>query len=354
MMSRFWSETTRGLSPYVPGEQPRVANLIKLNTNEHPLAPSQRALAALADVTADTLRRYPDPDAARLREVIAASEGLAAQQVFIGNGSDEVLGHVFQALLKQTQPLVAPDVTYSFYPVWAQLYDIELAIVPLADDFSIDLTALCASTGPIIIANPNAPTGIALSLEAVEALVRSNPERVVVVDEAYFGFGAATAAALINQFDNLLVTRTLSKSHALAGLRVGYALGQAPLIAGLTRVKDSFNSYPLDAVAQAVAIAAIEDQTWFEQASRIVVDNRAVLVAGLTQLGFHVLPSSANFVFTEHPTLPGEVLFSVLRERHILVRRWSKPRIDNFLRITVGSAEECAQLLQVLAELVDA
>jgi histidinol-phosphate aminotransferase len=353
-MSRFWSETTRGLSPYVPGEQPRVANLIKLNTNEHPLAPSQLALAALADVTADSLRRYPDPDASRLREAIAASEGLAAEQVFVGNGSDEVLGHVFQALLKQTQPLVVPDVTYSFYPVWAQLYDVHLAVTPLADDFSIDLAALCASTGPIIIANPNAPTGIALSLEAVATLVRSNPDRLVVVDEAYFGFGAATAAALIKQFDNLLVTRTLSKSHALAGLRVGYALGQAPLIAGLTRVKDSFNSYPLDAVAQAVALAAIEDQSWFEQASQIVVDNRAGLVAGLAQLGFHVLPSSANFVFTEHATLPGEALFTALRERNILVRRWSKPRINNFLRITVGSADECVQLLSVLAELVDA
>ena len=351
-MSRFWSETIRGLSPYVPGEQPRVANLIKLNTNEHPLAPSKLAMAALAQVTADGLRRYPDPDAMQLREAIAASEGLAAEQVFVGNGSDEVLGHVFQALLKQAHPLSLPDVTYSFYRVWAQLYDVELALVPLAEDFCIDLPAMCASHGPIIIANPNAPTGIALSLEAVERLVRSNPERLVVVDEAYFGFGATTAASLINRFDNLLVTRTLSKSHALAGLRVGYALAQAPLIEGLVRVKDSFNSYPLDAVAQAVGLAAIKDQAWFEQASRVVIENREVLVSGLARLGFRVLPSAANFVFTEHPTLSGETLFTALRARHILVRRWSKPRIDNFLRITVGSADDCDQLLKVLAELV--
>ena len=352
-MSQFWSETARCLSPYVPGEQPRVVDLIKLNTNEHPLAPANSVLAAIANLEAEGLRRYPDPQAMLLRQAIASAEGLSPAQVFVGNGSDEVLAHAFQALLKQSQPLLLPDISYSFYQVWAQLYGIELTMTPLADDFSIDIDALCASSGPIIMANPNAPTGLAVNLEQIERLLRSDLNRLVVVDEAYFGFGAQSAATLINQFENLLVTRTLSKSHALAGLRVGYALGHHELIEGLTRVKDSFNSYPIDAVAQVAAQAAVEDSAWFSSASAVVVKNRDALVTGLERLGFAVLPSAANFVFTKHETLPGSQIFTALRDRNILVRRWDQPRIDNYLRITVGTAAQVDALLRVLAAVID-
>ena len=352
-MSQYWSDTVHQLSPYVPGEQPRMANLIKLNTNEHPLAPADSVLEAIAAVTTDSLRRYPDPDAILLRQAIASAEGLTSAQVFVGNGSDEVLGHAFQALLKKSQPLSLPDVTYSFYPVWAQLYGIERLTIPLAYDYSIDIAALCASAGPVIIANPNAPTGIAISLDNIITLLRSDPARIVVIDEAYFGFGAETAATLINAFGNLLVTRTLSKSHALAGLRVGYALGHSALIEGLSRVKDSFNSYPVDAIAQVAARAAIADKAWFDEASAVVVHNRAALTNGLKALGLVVLPSRANFVFTEHNHLSGSQLFTALRQRHILVRRWDQPRIENFLRITVGTAEQIDQLLVTLKELIE-
>ena len=349
-MSKFWSSVVSGLKPYTPGEQPKVPGLIKLNTNEHCLQPSRHAMAILNAMTPEALRRYPDPECTALRSAIARCEGLSVAQVFVGNGSDEVLAHIFQGLLSSSQSLVTLDITYSFYPVWAALYGLQLKTESLLDDFSIDVNRLSAQKDSILIANPNAPTGRALALKDIKRLVDSNPDRLVVVDEAYYGFGSESASTLLLEAENLIVTRSLSKSHALAGLRVGYALGSAALIEGLTRVKDSFNSYPLDASAQLVAEAAIQDEQWLNESSQTVIENRLELTGALLDLGFEVCPSSANFVFVKHPAHEGRVLFEHLRERNILVRRWDKAPIADYLRITVGTKAECAALLQCLAE----
>ena len=350
-MSRFWLDKIAGLEPYVPGEQPASDTLIKLNTNEHALPPADAVLTAVRDITGDQLRRYPDPTAVRLRIAIAAAESVSPEQVFVGNGSDEVLAHLWFAFLRgrRVQTL---DTTYGFYPVWAALYDADLTEVPVLDDFSVDLDALKNTAAAIVLANPNAPTGRAVTRDDIAALVDSNWGRLVVIDEAYFGFGAETAVPLVADYDNLIVTRSLSKSHGLAGLRVGYAVAQADLIEGLNRVKDSFNSYPLDAVAQAAATAAIEDRQWLERASRIMRDVREVMSTGLEAIGFEVLPSQANFIFTQHNTLAGRQIFDDLRARDILVRRWDKPRIENWLRISVGKMTQAEQLLVVMRETV--
>jgi histidinol-phosphate aminotransferase len=350
-MSRFWIDKISGLKPYVPGEQPASDTLIKLNTNEHALPPAEAVLTAVADITSDQLRRYPDPTAERLRAAIATVESLSPEQVFVGNGSDEVLAHLWFAFLKgrRVQTL---DTTYGFYPVWAGLYDAALTEVPVLEDFLVDVDTLKNDDAAIVLANPNAPTGRALTRDDIALVVDSNSDRLVVVDEAYYGFGAETAVPLIADHDNLIVTRSLSKSHALAGMRVGYAIAQPDLIEGLSRVKDSFNSYPLDAVAQAAAAAAIEDRRWLEDASQRVREVREVMSAGLQTIGFEVVPSQANFIFTEHQSLAGKQIFDALRARGILVRRWDKQRIENWLRISVGTMAQAEQLLAVMREIV--
>ena len=352
-MSRFWVDKIAGLEPYVPGEQPASDTLVKLNTNEHALPPADTVISAVRALTGDQLRRYPDPTAVPLRTAIAAAESLSREQVFVGNGSDEVLAHIWFAFLsgRRVQTL---DTTYGFYPVWAGLYDADLTEVPVLEDFSVDVDALRDDDAAIVLANPNAPTGRALTRDDIALLVDSNSDRLVVVDEAYFGFGAETAVPLIADYDNLLVTRSLSKSHALAGMRVGYAMAQPDLIEGLNRVKDSFNSYPLDVIAQAAAAAAIEDSHWLEGAAQTVREVREVMRAGLQGIGFEVLPSQANFIFTQHSKLPGKLIFDALRARDILVRRWDKRRIENWLRITVGTMAQAERLLDVLREIVSA
>ncbi|KGE03428.1 histidinol-phosphate transaminase [Pseudohaliea rubra] len=344
-MSRFWSEVARGLSPYVPGEQPRHPRLVKLNTNESPYGPSPRVLAAVADTDGDSLRRYPDPDASALRAIIAAEFGLAAKQVFVGNGSDEVLAHTFLGLLKHPRPLAFPDISYSFYPVWCGLYGIEAQRVPLDAQLAIDVDAFPADCGGIILPNPNAPTGRLLGLDQIERLIAGHSDCVVVVDEAYIDFGGESAAALVDRYPNLLVVQTLSKSRALAGLRVGFALGDAQLIEGLDRVKDSFNSYPLDAIAQRAAVAAFEDRAWFEDCRRRVVATRERVAVSLGALGFALLPSAANFLFARVPGGAARALFTALREEGIIVRYFDRPRIDEYLRISIGTDEEMDRLL---------
>jgi len=352
-MSRYWSDVTRSLTPYVPGEQPKLANLVKLNTNENPYGPSPKVLAAIRAEAGDNLRLYPDPQAVRLREAIAAYHGnLDGDQVFVGNGSDEVLAIVFQALLKHELPLLFPDITYSFYPVYARLYDVACETVPLTDAFEIRADDYLRPNGGIIFANPNAPTGRTLELGEIERIVAGNPDSVVVIDEAYVDFGATSAVQLIGRHPNLLVVQTLSKSRSLAGLRVGFALGDAGLIEGLVRVKDSFNSYPLDRLAIAGATAAIEDREWFERTRQTVIRSRARLSADLAELGFEVLPSAANFVFARHPRRDGGELAQALRARSIIVRHFKLPRIDQFLRITVGTDEQCAALIAALTEIL--
>jgi len=351
-MSQFWSPSVRALSPYVPGEQPQIDNLIKLNTNEHPVAPSPRVLEAIKAAATDRLRFYPDPEATKLKDAIAKRYGLKREQVFVGNGSDDVLNLAFFAFFKQARPLLFSDLTYGFYPVYAQLHGITTHVVPTTAEFRIQpddyLGVNHPQAGGIIIANPNAPTGIALSLDGVERIVAGNPDAVVLVDEAYVDFGGQSSVALIERYPNLLVSHTLSKSRSLAGLRVGYALGSKELIQGLEIVKNSTNSYPLDQLAQAGATAAIEDDAYFEAACQTVIENREWLTKELGALGFEVLPSSANFVFVRHPSHDASALASWLRERAILVRHFKRPRIDQFLRITVGTSAQCNSLITAL------
>ncbi len=351
-MSRFWSAVVHDLTPYVPGEQPKLANLVKLNTNENPYGPSPRVLDALRAEAADTLRLYPDPASDRLRAGIAALHNVAADQVFVGNGSDEVLGHVFLALLKHGQPILFPDITYSFYPVYCGLYEIAFRTVPLTETFEIRVDDYPTPNGGVVFPNPNAPTGRLLALTEIERLLAGNPDSVVVVDEAYIDFGGESAVGLVARYPQLLVTRTLSKSHALAGLRVGYAIGQAHLIEALNRVKDSFNSYPLDRFAQAGALASVEDRAWFESICAKVVATRTRLAAEMEALGFEVLPSAANFIFARHAAHDGAELAAALRERSIIVRHFRNPvRIAPFLRITVGTDVQCDALIAALKAL---
>ena len=347
-MSRFWSKVVHGLTPYVPGEQPQIDGLIKLNTNECPYPPSDKVLQAIAAQTTGDLRLYPDPQATGLKAAIAHHHGLKAEQVFVGNGSDEVLAHAFIALLRHPAPLLHPDISYSFYPVYARLYGIETREIALRADFSIavDDYLQAGPNGGIIFPNPNAPTGMALPLAEVERLLAGNPDSVVVVDEAYVDFGGQTAAPLIDRYPQLLVIRTLSKAWALAGLRVGYALGHPDLIEALSRVKDSFNSYPLDRLALAGATAALSDAAWLAQTSARIQASREALSEGLRARGFEVLPSQANFVFARHPAHEGASLAAQLRKQRILVRQFARPqRIADFLRITIGTPQQCEALL---------
>jgi histidinol-phosphate aminotransferase len=352
-MSQFWSAVVHGLTPYVPGEQPKLANLVKLNTNENPYGPSPRVLEAVRAEAGDTLRLYPDPNSDRLRAGIAAFHGVNIDQVFVGNGSDEVLAHAFMALLKHERPILFPDITYSFYPVYCGLYQIAHRTIPLTESFEIRVDDYLVPNGGVVFPNPNAPTGRLLALAEIERLLSGNTGSVVVIDEAYIDFGGESAVGLVARYPQLLVTRTLSKSHALAGLRVGYAIGQPHLVEALSRVKDSFNSYPLDRFAQAGALASMEDPTYFEALCAKVVTTRTRLVAAMADLGFDVLPSAANFIFARHPQHDGAVLTAALRERSIIVRHFSNPaRIAPFLRITVGTEVQCNALIDALKAIV--
>ncbi len=352
-MSRYWSAVVRGLKPYVPGEQPKMANLVKLNTNENPYGPSPKVMEAVRAEVGDSLRLYPDPASDKLRDAIASNYGVQSNQVFVGNGSDEVLAHIFLALLKHDAPILFPDVTYSFYPVYCGLYDIEYREIPLTDSFEIRVDDYFVPNGGIIFPNPNAPTARALGLSEIERLLEKNTDSVVVIDEAYIDFGGESAIGLVAKYPQLLVVHTLSKSRSLAGLRVGYAIGQPELIEALVRVKDSFNSYPLDRFAQAGAVAAMQDVEYFDETRRKVMATRDRLSAELASQGFEVLPSAANFVFARHPQKDAAELAAALRECSIIVRHFRKPaRIDQFLRITVGTDEQCDALISALKNLL--
>ncbi|QIN60382.1 Histidinol-phosphate aminotransferase [Caballeronia sp. SBC1] len=354
-MSRFWSDIVNKLTPYVPGEQPALERPVKLNTNENPYPPSPRVVDAIRrelGEDGDSLRKYPDPTAHALRAAIAQHHGLRVEQVFVGNGSDEVLAHTFQALLKHDKPIRFPDITYSFYPVYAQLYGVALDVMPLNADFGIDVDDYRAPNGGVLLPNPNAPTGRALPLAEIKVLLAANPDSVVVIDEAYVDFGAESAVTLIDENPNLLVVQTMSKARSLAGMRVGFALGHEALIEALTRVKDSFNSYPLDRLAQAAAIAAVEDDDWFRETCAKVIASRERLTADLQALGFDVVPSAANFVFARHLEHDAATLAARLKEKEIFVRHFKAPRIDQHLRITIGTDADCDTLLAGLRALL--
>ncbi|ARG35663.1 MULTISPECIES: histidinol-phosphate transaminase [Acinetobacter] len=350
---RFWSPEVRELEPYVPGEQPKIQNLLKLNTNENPYPPSPKVVEAVQAVLheqADVLRLYPDPDATALKQAIAKQQNIDVSQVFVGNGSDEVLAHIFKAFFLQDEPILYPDITYSFYPVYSQFFGTKTKEIPLNENFEIDVRDYTQPNGGVIITNPNAPTSIALSLAEIEQVLQANPDRVVVIDEAYVDFGAESAVSLINRYENLVVCQTTSKSRSLAGLRVGFAIAQSHLIAALEAVKNSFNSYPIDRFAIAAAVASFEDQAYFEEQCQKVITSREKLVRDLTVLGFNVLPSKANFIFATHSQHDAGQLAQKLREQGIIVRYFNKPRINQFLRITVGTDEQNARLVQTLKQ----
>lgn len=350
---RFWSPEVRELEPYVPGEQPKIQNLLKLNTNENPYPPSPKVVEAVQAVLthqANALRLYPDPDATALKHAIAKQQNIEVSQVFVGNGSDEVLAHIFKAFFLQDEPILYPDITYSFYPVYSQFFGTKTKEIPLNDNFEIEVKDYVQPNGGVIITNPNAPTSIALGLPEIEQILKANPDRVVVIDEAYVDFGAESAVSLVNRYENLVVCQTTSKSRSLAGLRVGFAIAQSHLIAALEAVKNSFNSYPIDRFAIAAAVASFEDQTYFEEQCQKVISSREKLVDELTTLGFKVLPSKANFIFASHPSHDAGQLAQQLREQGIIVRYFNKPRINQFLRITVGTDEQNERLVQTLKE----
>ncbi len=353
-MSKYWSNIVNKLTPYVPGEQPKQSKLIKINTNENPFGPSPKVVAAIKNEIGMDLRLYPDPNSEKLKQAIAQYHDIEESCVFVGNGSDEILAHTFNALLKHDKPILIPDISYSFYPVYCRLYEIEFEQVPLADDLSIDVEDYKRPNGGIIIANPNAPTGLLLPLKAIEALVKSNPNSVVVIDEAYIDFGGNTAIPLTRRYDNLLVVQTLSKSRSLAGLRVGFAVGNKQLIEGLERVKNSFNSYPLARMTISGAVAAIEDEEYFQQTRAAVLATRDLLQDELSKLGFEVLPSAANFVFASHPKYEAKALALALREQSIIVRHFEMARISQYLRISIGSDDEINTLIDTLKKIVTA
>jgi len=349
MTCRYWSPRVDALSPYVPGEQPQQGErLIKLNTNENPYPPSPEVANTLAAYDVENLRLYPDPDARELRKSIADYYDVGVEDIFVGNGSDEVLAHSFMAFFKQKEPILFPDVTYSFYTVYCALYDIHYKALAVHDDFTIGLEAYSQSNGGIIIPNPNAPTGIGLSLNQVEQLLKKNRDSVVIIDEAYVDFGGVSVIPLIKKYDNLLVIQTFSKSRNLAGMRVGFAVGNQQLIDGLERVKNSFNSYPLDTLAQAVAMSAIKDDAYFKKVCAMIIASRDLLAKRLESFGFEVLPSESNFLFVTHPEHKAESLYAGLKSKGVLVRHFAKPRINAYLRITVGKDEENAALCDAL------
>lgn len=352
---RFWSPQVRELEPYVPGEQPKIQNLLKLNTNENPYPPSPKVVEAVQAVLADqadVLKLYPDPDATVLKHAIARQQQVEVSQIFVGNGSDEVLAHIFKAFFVQDKPLLYPDISYSFYPVYSQFFALNTVEIPLTTTYEINIDDYQQPNGGIILANPNAPTGRAITLDQITKLLKQNTDSVVVIDEAYVDFGAESAVSLVNQYDNLVVCQTTSKSRSLAGLRVGYAIAQAHLIAALEAVKNSFNSYPIDRFAIAAAVASFDDQSYFEQQCEKVITNREELVAQMQQLDFEVLPSKANFIFATHPQYQATDLAKGLREQGVIVRHFNRPRIDQFLRITIGTIEQNQRLIDSLKHIL--
>lgn len=351
-MSRFWSEHTQQLAPYIPGEQPKNKSLIKLNTNENPFPPSAQVLAEIKAVVNDNLRLYPDPEAAKLKQTVADYYGLQPDQVFAGNGSDEVLAHAFAAFFQGKTALLMPDISYGFYPVYCRLYNVQPRIIPLNQQYMIDPAEYTGAGAGVIFPNPNAPTGLLLSLAQIEVILQANPDSVVLIDEAYIDFGGESAVSLIPHYPNLLVVQTLSKSRSLAGMRIGLALGQPELIEGLNRVKDSFNSYPLDQAAQAAAMAAFNDESYFRQVCEQIKSNRRELIQSLEALGFVVLPSAANFVLAQHPKHDAQALYQALHQAGIIVRHFQQHRINQFLRISIGTQLQQKQLIETLISLM--
>lgn len=347
-MNNYWSTMAKQAVPYIPGEQLNK-DIVKLNTNENPYPPSPNVLDAIKNEINPGLRLYPSPTMDELRETIAHAYNLKKQNIFIGNGSDEVLAFSFMAFFEPGQPIRFPEITYSFYPVYANLFNIPVEKIPLNSDFTIPVEAFFDTEGGVIFPNPNAPTSVYMPLDQVERISQHNRQAVVIVDEAYVDFAENSAASLIETYDNLLVIQTLSKSRALAGLRVGFALGNERLMEGLIRIKDSFNSYPVDRLALAGAKAAMKDTTYFQQTRKKIIATRDWVSEKMEQFGFHVVPSQTNFIFASHEKVAAETIYDKLKENDILVRYFNNKPIDNYLRITIGTDEEMTLFFEKLA-----
>jgi histidinol-phosphate aminotransferase len=351
-MNRYWSQTVKNISPYTPGEQPKDRKYIKLNTNENPYPPSPKAIEAIKLAADETLRLYPDPTCDELRAAIANCHNLKKEQVFTGNGSDELLAFAFPAFFEQAgKPVLFAEVTYSFYPVYAAFFNTNYKLIPVDEEFDIPIEEYYQDNGGIIIANPNAPSGKGMAVEKIEGIIRRNENSVVIIDEAYVDFGGASSVRLIDNYPNLLIIKTMSKSHSLAGLRVGYALGNEGLMEGMTRVKDSINSYTVDRLALAGARAAIKDDAYFQATRAKIINTRERVTARLTEMGINVIPSQANFIFISSRQCPGGILFRQLRENGILVRYFNKPGIDNYIRVTIGTDAEMDKFLDAIASI---
>ena len=353
MDKKFWSTRIQNVEAYVPGEQPKDRKYVKLNTNENPYPPAPGVMEAIAAVDPAELRLYPDPDCYDLRCALAEAKGLQPQQVFVGNGSDEILAFCYLAFMDDNTPAIFPDITYSFYPVYAAFFGNNTRIVPVHEDFTMPLEDMKRDDGTIVLTNPNAPTGIALPLSEIAALCEANKNHVVIVDEAYVDFGAESAVSLLSQYENLLVVQTFSKSRSLAGMRIGFAYGSENLIAAMNTVKNSVNSYTLDRLALSAARASVLNQAYTDDTCRAIAQTREKTTGKLSELGFTVLPSNANFIFASHKTVYAEVIFKKLREKGVLVRYFKKPRIDNFLRITIGTDAEMETLINAVKEILE-
>ena len=346
----FYSEKVEELTPYIPGEQPKDGEYIKLNTNENPYSPSSKVKKAIQNFNFEKLKLYPDFECMSLRKTFAESVGVSSENVFVGNGSDEVLAIAFQAFFMNKENVLMPDISYSFYPVYCKMYNVKANEVPLKKDYRINIADYLIDNNGIVIANPNAPTSLALSRGEIEEILKNNLDRVVLIDEAYVDFGAESCIPLLSKYDNLLIVRTLSKSYSLAGMRIGFGVGSKKLIDGMNRIKDSFNSYPIDSLAQVAAKAAIEDKLYFEETINKIINTRSRVIARLRSLGFEVLESKTNFLFISHPKKSAEELFKRLKENKILVRYFKKPRLDSFLRVTIGTDEQMDELIKVIKE----
>lgn len=353
-MSKYWNERIHRLEPYVPGEQPKDKRYIKLNTNENPYPPSPKVLAAIKEAVNNRLRLYPDPNSDDLRAALAARFGLSSENIFIGNGSDEVLAFSFMTFFSPDRPVMFADITYSFYKVYANLCSLQPNVIPLNEEFKLPVKTFCESSGGVVIPNPNAPTGQGISIESIQKILEADPDRVVIIDEAYVNFGGESVIPLIKEYPNLLVVQTLSKFGALAGIRVGFAFGDPELIRGLNRLKNSINSYTINRLALAGAKAAIEDDEYYRQMAERVIRTRENTVNSLAEIGFTIIPSEANFIFITHPQYDAESIFHQLRDKGILVRYFHQPRISNYLRVSIGSDEEMNAFIAAMKDLVKA
>lgn len=351
-MSKYLSEIAKQVEPYVPGEQPKDKKYIKLNTNENPYPPSPNIVSAINKSIKD-LNLYPEPTTDKLREALADYYLLDKDQIFVGNGSDEVLAFSFMAFFNPGETILFPDISYSFYPVYAGVFKINYDLVEVEEDFSLSADSFSKENQGIIFPNPNAPTSCYMNLENVEKILKTNTERVVIVDEAYIDFGGESAISLIDKYPNLLVTQTLSKSRSLAGLRVGFAFGSKELIDGLNRIKNSINSYTVDSLAMAGALESIKDIDYFKENTEKIINTRERVSVELKKIGFKVVDSSANFVFVTHKNFDAEDLFNKLKDNGILVRYFKKPKIDSYLRISIGTDEEMDKLINTLGEIAN-